>query len=128
MEIIQVKDGMQRVDVAGEVFDLGEAREVETKRGTTRVADAKLRDPSGEIAISLWGDQIDKVADGSEVRISGAQAKTYRGALQLMVGMYTKMDVAGSGDEPPMPKCPTCGFVAQRQDWRFCPLDGEALG
>ena len=131
MDINQIKDGMRRVDCQGEVFSVGDAREVNTKRGPAKVADARLRDKSGEVGLSLWDDEIERVAAGSFVKITNAMANSYRGALQLSVGQYGKMEVAEGPEEegPPPLTCASCGFSnAGHLGWRFCPVDGEALG
>jgi ssDNA-binding replication factor A large subunit len=134
MNIRDLKDGMQRVDVVGIVTSVGDAREVKTKRGPMNVADAALRDDTGEVGLTLWGDQIDQVAEGAKVQVKAGAVRTFGGKLQLSTfgENLAVLDQTAGVDEPPPLTCPSCGFSAEgfrgAAEWRFCPVDGEALG
>lgn len=127
MDVSDIRDGMRRIDCQGEVFSVGEPRSVKVGSRDARVADAKLRDKTGEITLSLWDDQVDQVTDGSFVRLTGGYAKNYRGTLQVSSGQYGKLEVVEGEELPPPLKCPSCGFETNKGDWKFCPRDGEAL-
>ena len=97
MNVKDLRDGMRSVDVEGEISEMGEPRTVNLKNGDeARVADCKLRDESGEVRLSLWGEQIDRVKVGSKVRIEKGYTSTFRSELGLNVGRYGKLDVLES--------------------------------
>lgn len=93
MRIADLRDGMRRVDVEGEITEIGESRTVNLRTGgEATVADCILRDDSGEIQTSLWDDQISQVSNGSKVRITNGYAASFRGELRLIIGKYGKLE------------------------------------
>ena len=92
MKIADLKGEQSRVDVEGEVIEKGEVRTVNLRvGGTSTVADATIRDDSGTIKLSLWGEQINSVDVGDKVKIENGYTKTFRGELQLNIGRYGKL-------------------------------------
>jgi len=77
--------GMANVNLAGKIVSKDDKRSVNTKYGKSQVCDAILRDDTGEIKLTLWGEQISKVREGDEVSISGAYITEFQGELQLNV-------------------------------------------
>lgn len=93
-KISELKPGTGNVTVEGEISELSEPREIVTRFGKrTRVADAKLKDEGGEITLSLWGDDIEKVAIGNKVKIENGWVSEFKGTPQLSCGKYGKMTV-----------------------------------
>jgi len=96
MKIAEVKQGMSSVSVKGKVIDVSEPREVNTRYGTRRVADAVIEDDSGQIKLSLWENQIDSVAIGDTVAVSGAYITVFRDQTQLNIPRSGKLEVVNS--------------------------------
>jgi replication factor A1 len=94
MNIKDLRDGMRRVDVEGEVAEISDPRTVSLRTGDqAKVADAVLTDTTGSIKLSLWDDQIDTVRQGSKVRVSNGYTNSFRGEVRLNVGRYGKLEV-----------------------------------
>jgi replication factor A1 len=94
MKISELRPGTPNATVTGDVVNVEEPRSVTTKFGkTTRVANATLKDDSGEIILSLWGDDIDKVSVGSSVTIENGWVSEFKGNLQISAGKFGKMTV-----------------------------------
>lgn len=94
MKISELKAGTGNVNVEGEIAKLEEARDVVSKFGKKlRVANATLKDDSGEITLSLWGDDIEKVQEGARVRVENGWVSEFKGAMQLSAGKYGKLTV-----------------------------------
>jgi replication factor A1 len=93
MKISELKAGMSNVSLEAEVIDKSETKIVQTRYGKRSVANAMLKDESGEIKISLWQDQIKKVNVGDKVSISGAFVTTFRDSLQLNIPRNGKIEV-----------------------------------
>ena len=93
MEIGKIERGMSNISVSGKIVEIGEPREVMTKFGRRRVADAFIEDASGKIKMSLWEKQIDEVKEGDTVKISGAYVTEFRDELQLNVPTRGKIEV-----------------------------------
>ncbi|MGA2875425.1 MAG: OB-fold nucleic acid binding domain-containing protein [Nitrososphaerales archaeon] len=92
MKISDLKGEVSKVDVEGEVIEKGEVRTVNLRAGgTSTVADATIKDDSGTIKLSLWGEQINSVDVGDKVKIENGYTKAFRGEVQLNIGRYGKM-------------------------------------
>lgn len=86
MKINELTNGMNDVNVSGEIVSISKPKEITTKFGTNRVATAVLKDETGEIQLSLWGKQIEMVSVGDKVEIVGGYTKDFHGQTQLNVG------------------------------------------
>lgn len=94
MEITQIQPGMMGLNIKGKVKDISEVREVNTKFGTqTTVATAVLYDSTGEVKLTLWGDQISKVKVGDDVEIVNGISKEWQGEIQVSVGKRGELKI-----------------------------------
>ena len=93
MKISELKPGTGNATIeVAEVTAIDEPRDVLTKFGRkARVASATIKDDSGEITLSLWGDDIDKVAIGDKVKIENGWVSEFKGNPQLSAGKYGKI-------------------------------------
>ncbi len=92
MKIADLKGEQSRVDVEGEIVDKSEPRSVNLRAGgTSDVSDCTIRDDSGSIKLTLWGEQINAVEQGDKVRIENGYTKAFRGEVQLNIGRYGKL-------------------------------------
>jgi replication factor A1 len=71
---------------SAEIVAISPVRDVTTSRGPSQVADATLKDDSGSITLTLWGDDTKRFTVGQKVRITDAWCKDYRGKLQISMG------------------------------------------
>ena len=80
--------------VEGMIESISEPRTVNLKTGgQAQVADAVLKDDTGQIKLTLWDAQIKMVKQGSKVRIENGYISTFRGENALNVGKYGKLEV-----------------------------------
>ncbi|MDE1724741.1 MAG: DNA-binding protein [Thaumarchaeota archaeon] len=80
--------------VEGVIESINEPRTVNLKTGgQAQVADAMLKDETGQIKLSLWDAQIKMVKKGSRVRIENGYISTFRGENSLNVGKFGKLVV-----------------------------------
>ncbi len=92
MKISDIKGEISRVDVEGEVIEKGDVRTVNLRAGgTSTVADATIRDDTGSIKLSLWGEQINSVDVGDKIKVENGYTKAFRGEVQLNIGRYGKL-------------------------------------
>lgn len=85
-----------KVDVIELVIrEKGSTRDFTSRSGASgKVCDAKAVDDEGdEVGVSLWNDEIERVSDGSRVRITGGWAREWRGNLQVSAGRFGKLEV-----------------------------------
>jgi replication factor A1 len=82
------------VNVVGEITKVSETRTVNLKNGgTVNVADATLTDEVGEIALTLWGDDIGLCPQGSKVAITNGFTNEFKGQVSLTKGKFGTLDV-----------------------------------
>jgi replication factor A1 len=87
--------------VSGEITAKEEPREVVTKYGKkARVANAVLKDDSGEVTLSLWGDDIEKINVGDKITIENGWISEFKNNMQISVGKYGKLSIEGASSEP----------------------------
>lgn len=88
---LQIRQG--KVEITVEVTEVSEAREFEKFGRKGRVANAKVKDATGEITLSLWNEQVDLVKPGQTIRIINGYVSEYQGEPQLTAGRYGKLEV-----------------------------------
>lgn len=94
MKISEVKAGTGSISVQGEITAKDEPRDVLTKFGKRmRVCSATLKDDSGEIVLSLWNDDIDKVNVGDQISIENGWCSEFKNTPQLSSGKFGKITV-----------------------------------
>ena len=101
MNISELKAGASNVQIEAVVAEKDEPREVVTKYGKRlNVANAVLKDDTGSIAISLWGNDISSISIGDKVKVTNGYVGEFRGTPQLSTGKYGKIEVIekGSGE------------------------------
>jgi len=84
--------------IEAEVVQLEAPREVPTRDGgKTKVRNGRLKDGTGEIALVLWGAEVDLVQQGDKVRITEGWVKDYQGRPQLGLGRSGKLEKLPTG-------------------------------
>lgn len=92
LNIADIKGEQSKVDVEGEVVEKGDVRTVNLRAGgQSNVCDCTVRDETGSIKLSLWGDQINSVDVGDKIRVENGYTKAFRGEVQLNIGRYGKL-------------------------------------
>ena len=93
--INQLKTGMTKLDtVEGTIESIGEPRTVNLRAGgQAQVADAVLKDETGQIKLTLWDAQIKMVKAGSKVTVENGYINSFKGENSLNVGKYGKLNI-----------------------------------
>jgi len=99
MKISELKIGQGKVDIEAEVKSVGEIRNFNKFGRELKVCDAAISDDSGEIKLTLWNQDIDKVKIGSKVKISNGFVNEFQGEKQLTAGKFGKLEVLEPGEE-----------------------------
>ncbi len=93
MKISELQPGTANVSLQAEVVSIESPREINKMGRVLRVANALLRDDSGTITLVLWNENIDKVQEGSVVRIENGYVNTWQNQPQLTLGRFGKISV-----------------------------------
>lgn len=91
----QAKNMRSGINIEGTVERKGEPRTVSMKSGgTIQVCDAFLIDETGgEIKLTLWGDEVEQVKDGTKVKIENGYTTSFKGEVSLTKGKYGKLEI-----------------------------------
>jgi len=93
MNISELRPGTGSVNIEAEVVSIEAPREINKYGRKLRVANATIKDESGEITLVLWNDQIDLVQQGSKIKIENGYVNEWQGKAQLTLGKFGKMTV-----------------------------------
>jgi len=91
---LQPKQG--NVEVEATVVDKGDIREFNKFGKAGRVCNAKIKDSTGTIALTLWNEQIDQIHVGDRIKITNGYVNEWQGELQLTTGKFGKLEVLES--------------------------------
>ncbi|MFH0837478.1 MAG: DNA-binding protein [Candidatus Aenigmatarchaeota archaeon] len=81
----------KNVELEASVIQRFEPRSVNTRYGETRVMNTIIQDSTGNILLTIWGDDIDKVQQGSKIQVKKAYASEWNGKLQLNLSRFGKL-------------------------------------
>lgn len=93
MKVKELKSGQGKVDVIVEVKTKGEIRVINKYGKDLKLCNALVGDDSGEISLTLWNDDCDKVKQGDTLQITNGYVSEFNGKLQLTSGKFGKLEV-----------------------------------
>ena len=97
---LQARQG--KIELIAKVVEKGEVREFNKFGNAGRVCNATIEDPTGQVKLTLWNEQIDQVNVGDKIQISNGYVGEWQGELQLSTGKFGTLKVIekGSGITP----------------------------
>ena len=104
MTIAELKAKQGKVDIVCVVSQKDDPREFNKFGQAGRVCNAKVKDDSGEIALTLWNDQVDQVNVGDKIHITNGYVNEWQSQKQLTTGRFGKLEVLEKGDPSAAPK------------------------
>ena len=93
MKISELEKGKSGVEVKGSVKEISEPKSFDKFGRVIKVANATLSDDSGEIKLTLWNNDIEKVKVGDIVKITNGYVNEFNGEKQLTAGKLGKIEV-----------------------------------
>ena len=97
MKLAELNDGQGSVNVEVEVVSVEEPRTFNKYGRDIKVANAVIKDDSGELQLTLWNDDIAKVKPGMKLKIENGYVKEFNGVKQLTTGKFGKFEILGEG-------------------------------
>ena len=85
-----------KVMLEAEVRSLEEPRTFNKFGKEGRVCNAVVADSSGEVTLTLWNDDVDKVKVGDKIKIENGWCSEFKGQKQLSTGKFGKLEVVKS--------------------------------
>jgi len=98
MKINELKPNQSRINLEADVVNVSEVKSFLRFGRAIRVANATIKDDTGETKLTLWNDEVDKVKPGNKVRITNGYAKEFQGELTVTAGKFGKIEVLGEGE------------------------------
>lgn len=91
--VAELKPRMKNVTIAFKVIEIGDTREVDSRRDgkTYHVADVIVGDATGIVKVPLWNDAIETVEAEKTYLLTNGYTSLFRGNLQLNVGRYGEL-------------------------------------
>jgi len=83
MEVKDIKPNQGNIDLILEVVDKEEPREFEKFGKKGKVCNAKVKDGSGAIKLTLWNEDIDKINVGDKIHLQNGWCSEFRDEKQL---------------------------------------------
>lgn len=93
MKISELNANSRKVDLEATVVEKEPVRDVNTKYGATKVANATIEDDTGRFRLVLWGEHAEAIKEGDHVQILNGFVSAFRDELQLSVGKFGKITV-----------------------------------
>ncbi len=102
MKISEIQPKQGKIDVTGQITEKQDPRTFNKFGKEGRVCNATLKDDSGQVALTLWNEQVDQVNVGDTVTIKNGYAGEWQGEIQLSTGKFGTLEVS-KGDGQPAP-------------------------
>ncbi len=93
MEIKDVQANQGNIDLVLQVLEKSEPRTFEKFGKSGKVCNAKVKDETGEIKLTLWNEDVDKVNQGDKIHLQNGWCSEYQGEKQLSAGKFGKIEI-----------------------------------
>lgn len=93
MKISELQPKQGKVDVTGELIQIEEPRAFNKFGKEGKVANAILKDDSGQVKLTLWNEQAEMVKQGNKVAIKNGYVGEWQGEMQLSTGKFGTLEV-----------------------------------
>lgn len=104
MEIKDLQANQGKVDLVVEVVNKDEPRTFEKFGKSGMVCNAKVKDASGEVTMTLWNEDVSKVNVGDKIHVQNGWCSEYKGEKQVSAGKFGQIEVVEAGSGIPADK------------------------
>ena len=98
MQVKDLKPKQGNVDIIIDVIDVESPREFQKFGKPGKVANAVAKDETGDVKLTLWNEDIEKVKAGDKVHLTNGYVNEWQGEMQLTTGRMGKLEVVGKSD------------------------------
>ena len=128
------------INVVGKVERKGVPKLVDTKYGASKkVCGAFLKDETGEVRLTLWDSDVERIQNGYTIKIRNGYARAFRGEKYLSSGFYGSIRIistdpdydsensssTSSGSPPEPPESPPFQVLSEKDQDIPSPNLGE---
>ncbi len=93
MEIKDLKANQGNVDLVLEVVEKKEPRTFEKFGKSGRVCNALVKDSTGQVTLTLWNEDVDKIAPGTKIHLKNGWCSSFRDEMQVSTGKFGSLEV-----------------------------------
>lgn len=93
MKISELQINQGKVDVEAEVKSVEEPKSFNKFGRELKLANAIISDDSGEVKLTLWNDDVEKVKAGNKIKITNGYVSEFKGEKQLTSGKFGKLEI-----------------------------------
>jgi len=93
MKLSDLKSKQGNVEVEVEVVSIDDTKTFNKFGKELRLANATVKDSSGEMKLTLWNNDIDRVKAGNKLKITNGYVNEFQGEKQLTSGKFGKIEV-----------------------------------
>ncbi len=93
MKVKDIAPNMGFPEVEVEVVSVEPAREFAKFGKTGRVANAIVKDDTGEIKLVLWNEQIEQIQPGMKLKIVKGWCREWNGERQISLGKFGSFEI-----------------------------------
>lgn len=98
MKINDLQPRQGSVEVEGVIVELGETRTYNKFGRELRVADAIIKDDSGNVKLTLWNDDIGRFKSGDRIKVINGYVNEFQGEMSLTSGKFGKIEKLEGGE------------------------------
>jgi len=99
MKISELQANQGGINLEVEVLSVGETKSFIRFGRVIRVANAKIKDDSGETSLTLWNNEIETVKPDTKISITNGFVKEFQGELTVTAGKFGKIEVLNGEEE-----------------------------
>ena len=92
MQIKDLQPKQGKVEIEVEVIEKEAPREFSKFGSAGKLCNAKVKDKTGEIKLTLWNEQVDQINVGDKIKITNGYVSEYQGEMQLSTGRFGKLE------------------------------------
>lgn len=93
MDIKDVQANKGNIEVVAEVVKKEPPRTFEKFGKSGKVCNCLVKDASGQITLTLWNEDVDKVNEGDKIKVQNGWCSEYKGQKQLSAGKFGKIEI-----------------------------------
>ena len=96
----------RKINVSGKVERKSIPKLVDTIYGASKtVCGAFLKDETGEVRLTLWDSDVERIQNGYTIKIRNGYARPFRGEKYLSSGFYGSIDIISTNSDYDSENC-----------------------
>lgn len=99
MEIKDLQPNQGNIDLVLTVAEKGEVRTFEKFGKKGKVCTATVQDDSGEVKLTLWNEDTERIGIGDKISLQKGWCSEYRGEKQLSTGRSGKIEILEKAEQ-----------------------------